>query len=41
MRVLESAPWRGEFDPLEGFVLHEAMGGESRGAELILSPTAL
>jgi NTE family protein len=27
--VLESAPWRGEFDPLEGFVLHEAMGGES------------
>jgi NTE family protein len=28
MRALESAPWRGEFDPLEGFVLHEAMGGE-------------
>jgi NTE family protein len=28
MRVLENAPWRGEFDPLEGFVLHEAMGSE-------------
>jgi len=28
MRTLEAAPWRGEVDPLEGFVLHEAMGGE-------------
>jgi NTE family protein len=28
MRVLETAPWRGESDPLEGFVLHEAVGGE-------------
>jgi NTE family protein len=28
MRVLETAPWRGENDPLEGFVLHEAVGGE-------------
>ena len=28
MRTLESAPWRAETDPLEGFVLHEAMGGE-------------
>jgi len=28
MRTLESAPWREEVDPLEGFVLHEAMGGK-------------
>jgi NTE family protein len=28
MRTLERAPWREEVDPLEGFVLHEAMGGE-------------
>ena len=28
MRTLENAPWRAEVDPLEGFVLHEAMGGE-------------
>jgi len=28
MRTLEAAPWRGPVDPLEGFVLHEAMGGE-------------
>jgi len=28
MRTLEAAPWRAETDPLEGFVLHEAMGGE-------------
>jgi NTE family protein len=27
MRTLEAAPWRGEFDPLEGFVLHETIGG--------------
>jgi NTE family protein len=27
MRTLEAAPWREEVDPLEGFVLHEAMGG--------------
>jgi NTE family protein len=27
MRTLEAAPWRDEADPLEGFVLHEAMGG--------------
>ena len=27
MRTLEAAPWRDEVDPLEGFVLHEAMGG--------------
>jgi NTE family protein len=27
-RTLERAPWRGDFDPLEGFILHEAMGGE-------------
>lgn len=28
MRTLDRAPWREEVDPLEGFVLHEAMGGE-------------
>jgi NTE family protein len=27
MRTLEQAPWRDDVDPLEGFVLHEAMGG--------------
>jgi NTE family protein len=26
--MLEKAPWRAESDPLEGFILHEAMGGE-------------
>lgn len=25
MAVLEAAPWEGEFDALEGFILHEAM----------------
>ena len=28
MDTIEQAPWRGKFDPLEGFVLHEACGGE-------------
>jgi len=28
MRTLEAAPWRAEADPLEAFILHEAMGGE-------------
>lgn len=28
METLEQAPWRGKFDPLEGFILHEACGGE-------------
>ena len=27
MHTLEAAPWRGDFDPLEGFILHEAIGG--------------
>ena len=26
-RVLAQAPWDGDFDPLEGFILHEAAGG--------------
>jgi NTE family protein len=26
-RVLEMAPWSGEFDPIEGFILHEARPG--------------
>ena len=28
MDTIEQAPWRGSFNPLEGFVLHEACGGE-------------
>lgn len=28
METLEKAPWRDPFDPLEGFILHEACGGE-------------
>jgi NTE family protein len=28
METIEQAPWRGKFNPLEGFVLHEACGGE-------------
>ena len=28
MDTLEMAPWRGKHDPLEGFILHEACGGE-------------
>lgn len=27
IHTLEAAPWRGDFDPLEGFILHEAIGG--------------
>ena len=27
MRVLEHAPWSGDFDPIEGFILHEARPG--------------
>jgi NTE family protein len=26
-RVLELAPWSGPFDPMEGFILHEARSG--------------
>nr|NUR37148.1 patatin-like phospholipase family protein [Sphingomonas sp.] len=28
MDTIEQAPWRGKFDPLEGFILHETCGGE-------------
>jgi NTE family protein len=28
MVTIEQAPWRGKFNPLEGFVLHVACGGE-------------
>ena len=28
MDTIEMAPWRETFDPLEGFILHEACGGE-------------
>ena len=28
LNVLEQAPWRREFDPMEGFILHEAAAGE-------------
>ncbi len=27
LKVLDQAPWRGDFDPIEGFILHEADGG--------------
>ncbi len=27
-QMLEQAPWRAETDPLEGFILHETVGGE-------------
>jgi hypothetical protein len=36
MRALEQAPWQGEFDPIEGIILHESIprscdrGGTSR-----------
>jgi len=29
MRMLDAAPWRSETDPIEGFILHETMAGES------------
>ncbi len=32
-RVLQRRPWEGQFDPLEGFILHEASGGEMMAAE--------
>jgi hypothetical protein len=25
--VIAQAPWEGEFDPIEGFILHEAHAG--------------
>jgi NTE family protein len=28
MRVLDQRPWEGEFDPMEGMILHEARAGE-------------
>jgi NTE family protein len=28
MHVLEARPWEGEFDPIEGFILHETQAGE-------------
>ncbi len=32
-RVLGQRPWDGEFDPIEGFILHEASGGQMMAAE--------
>jgi NTE family protein len=26
--MLANRPWRGDYDPLEGFILHETMGGD-------------
>jgi NTE family protein len=26
-RILEQSPWLGDFDPLEGFILHESRAG--------------
>jgi NTE family protein len=31
MKVLAEAPWTNNFDPLEGFILHEAEGGQMKG----------
>ena len=28
LSTLEQAPWRADADPLEGFILHETLGGE-------------
>jgi NTE family protein len=33
-RFLEKAPWRMVEDPHEGFVLHEAVGGDLTGGEV-------
>jgi hypothetical protein len=30
--MLERRPWEGEFDPLEGFILHEGAAGEMMSA---------
>jgi NTE family protein len=30
MKVLSQVPWAGEFDPLEGFILHETEGGHMK-----------
>jgi NTE family protein len=37
MRALEQAPWQGEFDPLEGVILHEQMPDLAMAAD----PTAM
>ena len=29
-KVLSQAPWTNDFDPLEGFILHEAEGGRMK-----------
>ena len=33
MQALERAPWQGEFDPIEGIILHEAVPDLSAAAE--------
>ena len=33
MRALTQAPWRGEFDPIEGVILHESMPDRAMAAE--------
>ena len=33
MRALEQAPWEGEFDPLEGVILHEPEAEMMQAAE--------
>jgi len=33
MRALERAPWQGEFDPIEGIILHGAMPDHPAAAE--------
>jgi NTE family protein len=40
-RMLARRPWEGEFDPLEGFILHEGQGtGEMMAACEIPPPAA-
>jgi NTE family protein len=33
MQALQQAPWQGNFDPIEGIILHEAMPENSLAAE--------
>ena len=33
MRALKQAPWQGEFDPIEGVILHESMPDLAIAAE--------
>jgi NTE family protein len=39
MRTLELAPWQGEFDPIEGIILHESMPDPAIAAKRAGGPT--